>query len=65
MACLEGPHGKVKAESRQRLGYLHSLGSVGGMIWGSQTSAGLVHLIQKGRGLVSPMEVFSRRHIDL
>ena len=54
---LQGPHGEIKAECRQRqnLGHMPLLGSVGGVLWDSQAKAGLVNSKQKSRVLVSYM----------
>lgn len=65
MACLEGPHGKVKSECRQRvqdLGHMTLLGSHDGVLCVSQDCVRLVDLNQKNRVLVGLMEVLSKRH---
>ena len=48
--CLKGPHEKVKAECRQTdrqdLRHMPVLGSMGGVLWGSQTRVRLVSSYQ-------------------
>ena len=50
VACLKGPHEKVRAECRQReredLRHVPVLGSAGGVLWGSQTRVRLVSSYQ-------------------
>lgn len=65
MACLEGPHGKVKSEYRQRvqdLGHMILLGSHDGVLCVSQDCVRLIDLNQKNRVLVSLIKVLSKRH---